>query len=57
MSLSSTPDLAGLELAVVPVTAFGQNCSILWDPATRHAVVVDPGGDVPVLLHASRRVI
>lgn len=52
MSLSSTPDLAGLELAVVPVTAFGQNCSILWDPATRHAVVVDPGGDVPVLLHA-----
>ncbi|KAB8124276.1 MBL fold metallo-hydrolase [Komagataeibacter medellinensis] len=37
---------ASLSLEIVPVTAFGQNCSILWSPATRHAVVVDPGGDV-----------
>ncbi|MBB2156204.1 MBL fold metallo-hydrolase [Gluconacetobacter diazotrophicus] len=51
MSLSRDPDLDGLELVVVPVTAFGQNCSILWDPGSRHAVVVDPGGDVPRLLH------
>ncbi|GBQ61327.1 MBL fold metallo-hydrolase [Komagataeibacter swingsii] len=36
-----------LSLEIVPVTAFGQNCSILWNPGTRHAVVVDPGGDVP----------
>lgn len=37
---------ASLSLEVVPVTAFGQNCSILWNPDTHHAVVVDPGGDV-----------
>jgi hydroxyacylglutathione hydrolase len=51
MPLSPDPDLDGLDLAVVPVTAFGQNCSILWDPGSRHGVVVDPGGDVPRLLH------
>ncbi|WP_323992159.1 MBL fold metallo-hydrolase [Nguyenibacter sp. L1] len=45
MSFSS--DLDGLDLLVVPVTAFEQNCAVLWDPASRHAVVVDPGGDVP----------
>ncbi|MCE2565711.1 MBL fold metallo-hydrolase [Komagataeibacter sp. FNDCF1] len=41
---------APLSLEIVPVTSFGQNCSILWDPATRHAVVVDPGGDVPRIM-------
>lgn len=39
-----------LSLEIVPVTAFGQNCSILWNPDTRHAVVVDPGGDVPRIM-------
>ncbi|GBQ51156.1 MBL fold metallo-hydrolase [Komagataeibacter sucrofermentans] len=39
-----------LSLEVVPVTAFGQNCSILWNPDTHHAVVVDPGGDVPRIM-------
>ncbi|GBQ29152.1 MBL fold metallo-hydrolase [Gluconacetobacter azotocaptans] len=45
------PFSPALELDIIPVTAFGQNCSILRDPATGHAVVVDPGGDVPRLLH------
>lgn len=31
---------------IVPVTEFQQNCTILWDDATKQAVVVDPGGDV-----------
>lgn len=35
-----------LKLAIVPVTAFQQNCSVLWCERTRKAVVVDPGGDV-----------
>lgn len=39
-----------LSLEIVPVTAFGQNCSILWNPDTHHAVVVDPGGDVPRIM-------
>ncbi|MCE0743066.1 MBL fold metallo-hydrolase [Acetobacter sicerae] len=28
-----------------PVTPFHQNCSLVWDPATHKALVVDPGGD------------
>jgi hydroxyacylglutathione hydrolase len=32
---------------IVPVTPFEQNCTIIWCEATRRAVVIDPGGDVP----------
>lgn len=32
--------------AIIPVTAFQQNCTLLWCETTRKAVVVDPGGDV-----------
>jgi hydroxyacylglutathione hydrolase len=32
--------------AIVPVTAFQQNCTLLWDDETKRGVVVDPGGDV-----------
>jgi hydroxyacylglutathione hydrolase len=31
---------------IVPVTAFQQNCMILFDADTKVGVVVDPGGDV-----------
>lgn len=41
-----------LKVAIVPVTGFQQNCSILWDAATMRAAVVDPGGDVPKILAA-----
>jgi len=34
----------------VPVTAFQQNCSIVWCDETRDAAVIDPGGDLDVLL-------
>lgn len=30
---------------IIPVTAFSQNCSLLWDEQTRLAAIVDPGGD------------
>lgn len=30
---------------VVPVTAFEQNCTLLWCEQTRQAAVVDPGGE------------
>jgi glyoxylase-like metal-dependent hydrolase (beta-lactamase superfamily II) len=33
--------------AIIPVTLFQQNCMLLWCEATRDAVVIDPGGDVP----------
>jgi glyoxylase-like metal-dependent hydrolase (beta-lactamase superfamily II) len=32
--------------AVVPVTPFQQNCSVIWDEATMAGAVVDPGGDL-----------
>lgn len=40
--------------AIVPVTPFQQNCTILFDAETRVAVVVDPGGDVDTILAAIR---
>jgi len=32
---------------IVPVTLFEQNCTIIWCEATKKAVVIDPGGEVP----------
>ena len=40
---------------IVPVTPFQQNCMLLWCEATRRAVVIDPGGDVPKILEAIRQ--
>jgi hydroxyacylglutathione hydrolase len=37
---------------IVPVTAFQQNCAILFDSVSKEGVVVDPGGDVPEILAA-----
>ena len=34
----------------LPVTAFMQNCTLLWCDETREAALVDPGGDIPRLL-------
>jgi hydroxyacylglutathione hydrolase len=39
-----------LKIAIEQVTPFRQNCTIIWDDATKHGVVVDPGGDVDRLL-------
>jgi glyoxylase-like metal-dependent hydrolase (beta-lactamase superfamily II) len=38
--------------AIIPVTLFQQNCTLLWCETTKKAVVVDPGGDVPEILAA-----
>lgn len=43
-----------LNAAIIPVTPFQQNCTILFDPDTRVGVVVDPGGDVDMILSAIR---
>jgi len=39
-----------LRYRTLPVTAFAQNCSLLWEEETRDAVVIDPGGDLDELL-------
>lgn len=38
--------MSDFAIQVVPVTPFGQNCSLAWSKATKRGVVVDPGGDV-----------
>jgi glyoxylase-like metal-dependent hydrolase (beta-lactamase superfamily II) len=40
---------------ILPVTHFAQNCTVLWCEATRAAAVVDPGGDVSLLLDFLRQ--
>jgi len=35
-----------LKAAVVQVTPFEQNCTLIWDEATKRGAVIDPGGDV-----------
>jgi hydroxyacylglutathione hydrolase len=39
-----------LQTGIIPVTAFQQNCTILFDQETKEGVVVDPGGDVANIL-------
>ena len=39
-----------LKLAIVPVTPFEQNCSILICDQTNEAAIVDPGGDLDKIL-------
>ena len=35
-----------MQIEVVPVTPFQQNCSVIWCERTLRAAVVDPGGDL-----------
>lgn len=44
-----------LQYLTVPVTAFAQNCSIVWCDQTREAAVIDPGGDLDRLLAEVKR--
>lgn len=41
-----------MRYAIVPVTPFQQNCSLLWCPETMRGAVVDPGGDIPLIERA-----
>ncbi len=39
----------------IPVTAFQQNCSLVWCDQTMEGAVIDPGGDLPLLLAAAQQ--
>lgn len=39
----------------IPVTAFAQNCSVVWCDDTRDAAVIDPGGDLDRLIDAAKQ--
>lgn len=40
---------------IIPVTAFEQNCTLIWCGETNRAAVVDPGGDLERILASVRR--
>ncbi|WP_114969706.1 MBL fold metallo-hydrolase [Rhodoferax ferrireducens] len=44
-----------LHYTTVPVTAFQQNCSLVWCDETLQATVIDPGGDLNLLLAEVKR--
>lgn len=44
--------MGNLAAALVPVTLFEQNCTLLWDSETMNGVVIDPGGDHEKILGA-----
>jgi glyoxylase-like metal-dependent hydrolase (beta-lactamase superfamily II) len=42
----------GMNYKIVPVTPFQQNCSVIWCEQTMKGAVVDPGGDLDLVLAA-----
>lgn len=43
-----------LQAGIIPVTHFEQNCTVLFDSESKEGVVVDPGGDVDIILQTVR---
>ncbi|MEE3649558.1 MULTISPECIES: MBL fold metallo-hydrolase [unclassified Brenneria] len=41
-----------MKYQIIPVTAFSQNCTLLWCENTNEAAIVDPGGDADKIKHA-----
>ena len=50
MAMTDTP----IKAAILPVTPYQQNCSVVWCTRTRKAAVIDPGGDLDRLKEALR---
>ncbi len=44
-----------MRAVVIPVTAFAQNCSLVWCPETLEGAVIDPGGDLDRILAEVRK--
>ena len=44
-----------MKVTIIPVTPFQQNCSLLVCEQTNKAAVVDPGGDLELILDAVKR--
>ena len=42
--------MSDYRMAIVPVTQFQQNCTLLWHTGTKRCVIVDPGGEVGRIL-------
>ena len=50
-----TPAMTQLKAFIIPVTPFQQNCSLVYDDERKVGAIVDPGGDVPVILDAIKQ--
>ena len=46
-------DTSPLQLAIIQVTPFQQNCSLVWCTETMKGVVIDPGGDIDLVLETA----
>jgi len=44
-----------LQYETIPVTPFQQNCSVVWCDETMHGAIIDPGGDLNLLLDAVKQ--
>lgn len=44
-----------MKAAIIPVTNFEQNCTLMWCTKTNKAAFIDPGGDLPKLLDAVKQ--
>jgi glyoxylase-like metal-dependent hydrolase (beta-lactamase superfamily II) len=44
-----------LRYKTIPVTPFQQNCSLVWCDQTMEGAVIDPGGDLPLIVAAAKR--
>jgi len=44
-----------MKATIIPVTAFEQNCSLIWCEETMKGCLVDPGGDIDTLLEAVKK--
>ena len=45
-----------LNVAIIPVTPLQQNCTLMWCAETLKGVVIDPGGDVDVIMGAIEQI-
>ncbi|MFM8745753.1 MAG: MBL fold metallo-hydrolase [Aestuariivirga sp.] len=46
--------MSKLKAFIIPVTPFRQNCSLVYDEASKTGAIIDPGGDVPAIMDAIR---
>ena len=44
-----------LQHKVIPVTAFAQNCTVVWCDHTKKAAVIDPGGDIELIVDFAKQ--
>ena len=47
--------MSDIRAAIIPVTPFQQNCTLLWYEETKKGAVIDPGGDLDRIREAIAR--